>query len=118
MPSLISGFFPRILLLKAIFHLRFIFSDDKKLILNPECCSDFIRIQLDPDFYGRLDLFDQRFKDGVPSLKECDSLTIRGDVRFEEGVTIKGRVVIQNNQPSQAVIKNGTTIDANMVLGA
>jgi len=96
---------------------RFIFADDKKLILNPECCSDFIRIQLDPSFYGRLDLFDQRFKDGVPSLKDCASLTIRGDVRFEKGVTIKGRVAIENNQPFQAVIKQGSIIDKHVVLG-
>lgn len=103
--------------LMALRSDRFIFTDDKQLILNPECRSDFIRIQLDPDFFGRLDLFDQRFKDGVPSLKECESLTIRGDVRFEEGVAIKGRVLIQNNQPLQAVIKNGSIVDTNMVLG-
>jgi UTP--glucose-1-phosphate uridylyltransferase len=103
--------------LMALRSDRFIFSDDKQLILNPECCSDFIRIQLDPDFFGHLDLFDQRFKDGVPSLQECESLTIRGDVRFEEDVTIKGRVVIQNHQPTPAVIKKGTIIETNLVLG-
>ncbi|MEW6670825.1 MAG: UTP--glucose-1-phosphate uridylyltransferase [Thermodesulfobacteriota bacterium] len=103
--------------LMAIRSDRFVFSDDEQLILNPECRSEFIRIQLDPDFYGRLDLFDQRFKDGIPSLTGCESLTIRGDVRFEQGVTIKGRVVIQNNLPSQAVIKKDTIIETNMVLG-
>ena len=103
--------------LMALRSDRFIFSDSEQLVLNPECCCDFIRIQLDPDFYGRLDLFDQRFKDGVPSLTACESLTIRGDVRFEEGVTIKGQVAIQNNQPSQAVIKKGTIIDNHMILG-
>ncbi|MDF1593503.1 MAG: UTP--glucose-1-phosphate uridylyltransferase [Desulfobacterales bacterium] len=96
---------------------RFVFTDDKQLILNPDCRTDFIRIQLDPNFYSRLDLFDQRFSDGIPSLKDCVSLTIRGDVRFEADVRIKGRVIIENNQPSQAVIKKGATIDTDMVLG-
>jgi len=102
--------------LMALRSDRFIFTDDKQLILNPDCHSGLIRIQLDPNFYSRLDLFDQRFKDGIPSLRECESLKIRGDVRFEEGVTVKGRVVIENKQPSQAVVKNGTIIDSNMVL--
>jgi UTP--glucose-1-phosphate uridylyltransferase len=102
--------------LMALRSDRFIFTDDKQLILNPDCHSGLIRIQLDPNFYSRLELFDQRFKDGIPSLRECESLKIRGDVRFEEGVTVKGRVVIENKQPSQAVVKNGTIIDSNMVL--
>lgn len=96
---------------------RFVFSDNLRLILNPECRCDFIRIELDPTFYGRMDLFDQRFRDGVPSLRECESLKICGDVRFEKNVTIKGRVVIQNNQPLQAVIKKGTVIETNMIWG-
>jgi UTP--glucose-1-phosphate uridylyltransferase len=97
---------------------RYIIADNEQLILNPECRSDFIRIQLDSNFYGRLDLFDQRFCNGVPSLKECESLTICGDVRFEAGGTLKGRVVIQNKQPLQAVIKKGAVIDTDMVLGS
>lgn len=93
---------------------RFIIAENEQLILNPECRSDFVRIQLDPDFYGHLDLFDPRFRDGVPSLKDCESLTIHGDVRFEGDVTIKGHVVIQNTKPSQAVVKRGSFIDKDM----
>jgi UTP--glucose-1-phosphate uridylyltransferase len=101
--------------LLAVRSDRFVFSNYKQLILNPDCRSDFIRVQLDPEYYGRIDLFDQRFKYGAPSLKECESLTINGDVMFEEGVTIKGRVTIQNNRNSQVVIKKGTVVNTDMV---
>jgi len=94
---------------------RYIFSKNKQLILNPARRSDTIRIQIDSAYYGKLDLFNERFKYGIPSLKECESLTIHGDVIFEEGVTIKGNVVIQNTRPSQAVIKKGTVIDQDLV---
>ena len=93
---------------------RFIIAENEQLILNPECRSDFVRIQLDPDFYGHLDLFDQRFRDGVPSLKDCESLTIHGDVRFEGEVTIKSHFVIQNTHPTKAVVKRGSFIDKDM----
>ena len=58
---------------------------------------------------------DQRFAAGVPSLVECDELTIEGDVRFEKNVTIKGAVSIKSRQGSQAVIKTGTVIDKDLI---
>ncbi|MFC1815378.1 UTP--glucose-1-phosphate uridylyltransferase [Thermodesulfobacteriota bacterium] len=101
--------------LMAIRSDRFIFSKDNQLILNPDRDSDTIRIQLDPAYYGKLDFFNERFKYGVPSLKACESLTVQGDVLFEEGVTIKGKVVIQNTRSSPAVIKKGTVINIDLV---
>ena len=75
-----------------------------------------IKIKLDPKFYGKIDDFDKRFADGVPSLVDCYSLTIEGDVSFEKDVKIKGLVTIKNPQPFQAVIKEGTVIDRDLTL--
>jgi UDP-N-acetylglucosamine pyrophosphorylase len=52
----------------------------------------------------------------VPSLIECESLTVTGDVFFEGNVTIKGRSVITNSHKSRAVIKEGTVIDKDLKL--
>ena len=41
---------------------------------------------------------------------------IRGDVRFEKGVVIRGAVTITNPGPAPAVIKAGTVIDRDLVL--
>jgi UTP--glucose-1-phosphate uridylyltransferase len=75
---------------------------------------DTVEIHLDPRFYGKIDLFENRFNDGVPSLVDCDSLTIEGDVRFEADVTISGRIHIINRQNTQAVITRGTVIDQDI----
>jgi len=75
-----------------------------------------IRIKLDPKFYGKIDDFDKRFANGVPSLVDCYSLSIEGDVLFEKNVRIKGSVTIKNSQPLQAVIREGTVIDQDLVL--
>jgi len=88
----------------------FLFSDER-LILNPDRKSDTLKISLDPAYYGKIDLFKERFGDGIPSLVDCESLTIEGDVRFEENVAIRGNVLIRNSGESQAVIKKGTIIE-------
>ena len=74
-----------------------------------------IKIKLDPGYYGKIDEFDKRFADGVPSLLDCYALTIEGDVLFKKDVTIKDSVTIKNTQPFQAVIKEGTVIDRDLI---
>ena len=59
-------------------------------------------------------MYNARFKHGIPSLKECESLEIKGDVFFEGNVTIKGQVVIQNQTRRPAIVKKGTVIDQDL----
>ena len=98
----------------------FVYSPEEKLILNPERLakrrSDTIKIRLDSRYYGKIEALDERFNQGPPSLVDCDSLTIEGDVRFENDVVIKGTVTIKNTNPAQAVIPSGTIIDKNLSL--
>jgi UTP--glucose-1-phosphate uridylyltransferase len=94
---------------------RFIFSNENTPVLNSKVRSKIIQIDLEPKYYGKIDLFDERFIHGIPSLMDCESLTIRGDVRFERNVTIKGRVVITNNLKSQMVVKEGTVLDKDVI---
>ncbi len=93
---------------------RFIFSKENNLVFNPKVRSKIIEIDLDPRYFGKIDLFDERFIHGIPSLMDCESLTIRGDVRFEGNVTIKGRVIITNDLESQAVVKEGSVLDKDV----
>ena len=73
-----------------------------------------VHIDLDPRYYGNIDLLEHRFNDGVPSLVNCDSLTVEGDVHFEGSVTISGHVRITNRRNTGAVIKRGTVIDQDL----
>ncbi|MGB5748678.1 MAG: UTP--glucose-1-phosphate uridylyltransferase [Desulfobacterales bacterium] len=97
----------------------FVYAEDESLRINPIRIKnnklEATKVKLDPDYYTKIDDLDQRFAAGAPSLVECDSLTVEGDVRFEKNVTIKGAVSIKNRQKSQAVIKAGTLIDKDLV---
>jgi UTP--glucose-1-phosphate uridylyltransferase len=74
-----------------------------------------IKIGLDPNFYGKIELLEERFKEGLPSLVNCDSLNIEGDVYFEGDVTIIDSVSIKNSHDSPAVIKKGAVIDQDLI---
>jgi len=98
----------------------FVFSKEKNLRINPARIlknkSSTIKIDLDPKYYGKIDLLEERFKDGVPSLVDCESLTIEGDVFFQKNVTIKGKVKIKNSKSSHADIKEGSVIEGDLTL--
>lgn len=91
-----------------------IFTADGRLVPNPQRHGGRIQIRLDADHYGKIDDFEKRFAEGVPSLIDCESLTIEGDVYFEAGVRIKGRVHIRNTRKTSVTIPAGTVIDTDL----
>jgi UTP--glucose-1-phosphate uridylyltransferase len=97
----------------------YVLGNGENLQINPQRMSanrpDPVRIDLDPRFYGRIDLLEKRFKQGLPSLVNCESLNIEGDVHFEDQIVIKGRISIKNRLRSPAVIKKGTVIDQDLI---
>lgn len=66
-------------------------------------------VHLDPAFYKTVDGFGRRLPD-IPSLRSCNSLEIKGDVKFEPDVVLEGDVSIYNHQPYQAVIPRGSRL--------
>ena len=97
----------------------YVLGEKNNLRINPQRLSasraDTIKIRLDPNFYGKIDLLEKRFKEGLPSLVNCNSLNIEGDVYFEGNVTIIDSVSIKNTLDSPAVIKKGTVIGSDIV---
>ncbi|MFH2045694.1 MAG: UTP--glucose-1-phosphate uridylyltransferase [Pseudomonadota bacterium] len=87
---------------------------DEKLVYNPERKLPEIRINLDSRYYGKIDQFDERFKEGIPSLVECESLSIAGDVFFEKDVKITGNVSINNTSNTPVVVERNSVIDNNI----
>jgi len=94
---------------------RYLFSKENNLVLNPKIGSKTIQIDLDPKYYGKIDLFNERLRDGIPSLIDCEFLRIEGNVYFEKDVSLKGRIVITNNSKSRAVVEKGAIIDKDVV---
>jgi len=74
------------------------------------------RIELDPRFFSKIDMFDSRFPHGPPALLRCGHLRVEGDVLFQGGVTIMGDVTITNSGNRQGIIKSGTVINQDLQL--
>ncbi len=94
----------------------FVLNDQYTLELNPDKQVDGPLVNLDPEFYSRIDQFDARFPEGVPSLLACEQLSVAGDIRFEKAVTVKGRVHLTNPGANQQVIAAGSLLTADLTL--
>ncbi len=67
------------------------------------------QIKLDDRYYKTIQDFEQRFKQGYPSLQNCEGLTVTGDVHFGKNVTISGKVIIISK--GKSFLENANLID-------
>jgi UTP--glucose-1-phosphate uridylyltransferase len=95
---------------------RFVLGEGGRLQPNPRTKTGQVHIQLDPDFYRKIDDFSRRFPDGAPSLLGCESLSVSGDVSFGSNVTIAGSITISNTRSAPAAIPGGAFIEKNISL--
>mgnify|MGYP000131031680 CR=1 FL=1 len=91
--------------------------DQCAITFNPRRTLGPIDIRLDPACYRTIDQMRERFACGAPSLIDCASLDIRGDVRFGGRVKLTGNVVIENRTGRQVLIDNDTHITGGRVFG-
>jgi len=95
-------------------------SKDEKLIIHPDRISaklpDTINIKLDPRYYSSINLFEERFKEGTPSLLRCESLKVEGNVFFEKNVTIKGNTRIKKSGAAKGKIEKGSVLEGEIIL--
>ncbi len=52
-------------------------------------------VDLDDGYFKLIPQFEERFPHGVPSMRDCTSLTVRGDVTFGRDVRCVGDVVVE-----------------------
>ena len=84
--------------------------DDGRIVLA-EGRAEAPLVELDPEHYKLVRDFEERFPAGAPSLVRCESLTVRGDVRFGAGVEVRGTVTIEHDGESQRCIDDGTVLE-------
>jgi len=95
----------------------FLLTSDYRIIRNHERKSSArLEITLDPKFYSRIDQIKERFPDGAPSLLNCNSLKINGDVKFGKKVKITGNITINNNSSNQKLIPDNQIINHDLQL--
>lgn len=95
---------------------RYHLTDQHQLV--QQTTSNNIKVDLDPKFYKGIDQFNTRFKNGTPSLQECNSLSIHGDVHFGKNIKIQGNVKIINNTQNPMQIPNNTKLKEQEIVTA
>ena len=88
-----------------------IYTLDEDYRIRAGAASQFTIVQLDSRYYKRVDDFEARFPQGVPSLRACTQLTVQGDVRFGAGVVCKGAVRIVNSAGEQRQLPAATLVE-------
>lgn len=73
-------------------------------------------VQLDDRFYGLIDDMTARFPHGAPSLLQCSSLTVCGDVYFGRGVAAEGAVTVRNLSDAPRWIADGLLLSGDVIL--
>merc|ERR1712194_159887 len=85
----------------------YVITDDFRIELAPEREGVPPTIKLD-DRYKFVDAMDTIIPNGVPSLKECMKLTIKGEVEFAAGVVVKGDCTFSNAGEGRKTVAAGT----------
>jgi UTP--glucose-1-phosphate uridylyltransferase len=101
--------------LLALWSDCYVLTEDYFVIQNPRRRLDTLVIRLDSAYYKKIDQLRARFPHGAPSLLECTSLQIQGDVVFGKVVVVCGKVVITNHSDIQVTIADGSVIEKDLV---
>lgn len=98
--------------LLAVRSDAYLLKEDFTVTLAPGAGSGPV-VSLDPDFYRLLGDFDQRFPGAVPSLVDCKSFKVKGDITFTPGIKVRGRVEMANEKLQPLTLPAGLTISAD-----
>ncbi len=79
--------------------------NEKGELQEAQGVTDSINIELDSTHFAIYPDLEKRCLE-VPSIKECTSLVVEGDVTFGKSVTIRGDVKIVNSSSSSLVLEN------------
>ena len=100
--------------LLALWSDCYVLTDDYHVIQNPNRRLATLEVKLDGRYYKKIDQLKTRFPQGVPSLLDCVSLEVYGDVVFGKGVAVRDKVVIANRTDSQVTIRDGSVIEKDL----
>ncbi len=81
------------------------------IIRNPARTGELPLVDLDPDYFKLVSDLNARFPAGAPSLLDCQSLQVKGDVKFGHNVICKGAVTLTNENSEQRVIEDEVVIE-------
>lgn len=89
---------------------QYILTEDYRIIQNSKA-NHITQISLDPKYFRMIHDVLHRFPEGAPSLVDCESLVVEGDVRFGANVKLKGWVKVINPNEKQGRVPDGIIIE-------
>lgn len=101
--------------LLALWSDCYVLAEDNRIIQNPERKIDSVAIDLDEKYYKKIDQLKERFPHGAPSLMDCKSFKIVGDVYFGKDITVNGNVNIFNHSAKKVTIPDGMVINKDLL---
>jgi UTP--glucose-1-phosphate uridylyltransferase len=84
--------------------------EDFRVVPAPGGPGDQLVVDLDPEYFRRVDQLDERTPHGPPSLVDARRLIVRGDVRFGRGVRIQGEVELAAPRGEIRAIPDGSAL--------
>jgi len=76
----------------------YIITDDSRAMINPECKNGKAPVvSLDKKYYKLVDGLEEATKNGIPSLVQCERLTIKGKVLMSAKTVFVGAVKLTND---------------------
>jgi UTP--glucose-1-phosphate uridylyltransferase len=87
-------------------------ADDFRVVASARRSEPDLVVDLDPRYYRQVADLEARFPAGAPSLVACRRFVVRGDVRFDAGVVVRGDVTVRHEGPGQHRVAAGTVLRA------
>ena len=100
--------------LLALWSDCYIMTEDSRIIQNPKRRFGNIEIDLDDRYYKKIEQLKERFAYGAPSLIDCNSLKVEGNIHFSRDIVIKGDVNIISHSSGKVSIPEETIINTDL----
>lgn len=91
-------------------------TEDWRVVLSGRNSQPPPAIDLDPNHYKLVDQLDEKLVEGIPSLKHCQELSVRGPVLFNSGNVFRGKVLIVNSSGTLRSLPAGEYADCSRQL--
>ncbi len=101
--------------LLALWSDCYVLNNYGRIIQNPKRRFGTINIDLDDRYYKKIDQLKERFPYGPPSLIDCRSLRIKGNVYFDRGIVVKGDVNIISSSLNKVCVSKGMVISRDLI---
>jgi UTP--glucose-1-phosphate uridylyltransferase len=98
--------------LLGIWSDAYTLTEDFRIIPNPARTLPHLDVVLDRRYYRFVSQLEERFPYGAPSLLQCASLRIDGDVRFGTGIVCRGSVQLRAGEGQVLEIADDIILEA------